>query len=135
MRLDVSKETGEENAERFVRVVREESMEHKVIILYAEIGTSSYADPNKVGWTWMKNRNWRDRVLMMLADEEMPSVTEPRFLPPDNLDGWVFVGLSASTRHRVEDLRLDETLAKRPRTLWQRLKWFFTATSPQGELG
>jgi len=134
MKISSIRETGEENAHRFVRVVQDVATAHKVIVLYADPGQTAYTDPEKVGWTWMKNRVWRQRVLDLLVEKEI-HVTEAKFLPPDELDGWVFLATSVSTRHRVEDLTLDKTLEKRPLTMFQRLKWFFTATVPTGELG
>ena len=91
------KETGAENAVRFVKVISKKAQEGRFI----------QAHPHD--WPWMYNEAWRERVLQILAESGTP-VTDARFTPPDDLDGWLFDARSTVKRLRVTTLSLDETL-------------------------
>lgn len=97
------KETGEENAQRFVHTVIAQAREHRVVIMYP----SDTKAPWIGGWVWMMNEAWRTRVLELLADAP---VKEPRFCPPDSLDGWTFTAYSTVPVPRIAQLTLDQSL-------------------------
>lgn len=99
-------ETGEENAQRFVRVVSRLARDERMIICYPQTGYGG--SPNeRTGWVWMINPKWQARVLELLKDAP---VREPRFDPPDSMDGWTFSAYSTVPVPRIAKLDLNDRL-------------------------
>lgn len=99
-----STETGEQNAQRFVRVVTTLAKDERVIICYPHPTRSR---TERGGWIWMLNPAWRDRVLELLKNAP---VRGAEFSPPDSLDGWTFHAYSTVPVPRIAQLSLNETL-------------------------
>jgi hypothetical protein len=65
----------------FVGIVRATLARREICILYAEAFSPATADPNKI-WPEMKDPTFRTMVQHQVPDG--------KFLPPDELDGWVY---------------------------------------------
>lgn len=98
-------ETGELNAQRFVKMVTEQARDERVIICYPH-GTPTIRNP-RVGWVWMLNPAWRERVLDLLKDAPVKGAA---FSPPDTMDGWTFHAYSTVPVPRIAQLTLEDTL-------------------------
>lgn len=96
-------ETGAENAERFVRMVKAEAKEERHIIAYMTPGSS-----HRSGWEWMANKEWRSIVHRRLQEEGV--TWEPKFSPPDSLDSWTFYATARHPRPKAEFTPIGETL-------------------------
>jgi hypothetical protein len=105
MAPDPERETGEQNAQRFVRTVATLARDDRVIICYPH----GIPSPNnrRVGWQWMLNPKWRERVLELLKDAPVRGAD---FSPPDSMDGWTFVAYSTVPVPRIAQLELDQAL-------------------------
>jgi hypothetical protein len=103
-------ETGEQNAQRFVKVVARAARERRVINLYqhASWRDKMSANPDTVGWQWMENAEWRVRVITLL--HEAGIVRNYQFVEPDAFDWWTFHALSSATVPKVATLTLEDAL-------------------------
>lgn len=102
-----SDETGEENAQRFVRVVSTLARDERVILCYPHgpFGKARGGADPRCGWVWMLNPLWRARVLELLA---AAPVKDAKFHEPDTMDGWTFSATSTVPVPRIAQLTLDQ---------------------------
>ncbi len=97
-------ETGEENAQRFVKVVGRLATEERHIVMSA----SPIVNSERGGWVWMHNAEWRARVKELLADYP---VGFPTFHKADHLGDSSFSAISRSPTHKIEQLSINDTLS------------------------
>lgn len=102
---EATKETGEQNARRFVETVARLAKDDRVLIFSP--GGIWHVRNERNGWVWMMNERWRARVLDLLRDAP---IRDPDFSPPDSLDGWTFVAYSTVPVPRIAQLELNQTL-------------------------
>lgn len=100
-------ETGEENAQRFVRVVSTLARDERVIICYPHgpFGKARGGGDPRCGWVWMLNPLWRARVIDLLGGAP---VKDAKFHEPDSMDGWTFSATSTVPVPRIAQLTLDQ---------------------------
>ena len=98
-------ETGEQNAQRFVKTVAMMAKEGRVIIMYPHPVRSHGGLAGN--WQWMLNPAWRDRVMELL---QQAPVRGAEFSPPDSLDGWTFHAYSTVPVPRIAQLSLNDSL-------------------------
>ncbi len=96
-----SKETGKDNAKKFIAHVLKDAILEKVVVIEYDSK-----------WIWMRNPEWRDYVIFQLS---IPSNNSPfasaRFSPPDDYDdSWTFAGYLKENSRKVEDLSLSDSL-------------------------
>lgn len=101
------KETGAENAQRFVDMVKRRAHDERMVLAYPSGKWTASND--HLGWVWMINPQWRKRVHALIAKQRVP-VKDVRFHAPDSMDGWTFSATSTVPVPRVATLTLEETL-------------------------
>lgn len=106
-RTSKRKETGDQNAQRFVETVLREAKDVRLIVCRMDSGYAGRKS-ELCGWIWMPNPRWRAKVLDLLTSSDC--VTDFKFTPPDALDGWTFHATSTVPVPRVAFLELDQTL-------------------------
>lgn len=99
-----TKETGEQNARRFVKVVAALAKDSRTITCYERPAFYGRRD-ERYGWSWMANPRWREFVAELLSKEPVRDV---RFYAPDSIEGWSFHAISFAHVPRVAELQLDE---------------------------
>lgn len=95
-------ETGEQNAQRFAKMVVKVAHEDRVIICDAGRGYNE-----RYGWLWMMNAAWRERVMELLQGAP---IKDARFCPPDDMEGWTFSAYSTVPVPRIAQLTLEDIL-------------------------
>ena len=102
------KETGAQNAARFVATVTKLAEDERMVQLFPHPGFHG-SKHERYGWEWMPNAAWRKEVNRLIAISKAP-VKDARFHAPDSLDGWTFTAVSTTPLPRVAQLTLDDVL-------------------------
>lgn len=99
-------ESGEENAQRFVRVLEKEAKSRR--FLQFTNGANSSKNYKHCGdWHWMPHPLWRERVLELIALKEL-KLRRAEFIEPDALEGWTFDAVSLEGTHVILTLTLAD---------------------------
>ena len=102
-------ETGEMNAQRFVRVACALAREERIVQMHPAATGLRGAVHERYGWRWMGNAQWRERVKCLLAEKHAP-LRGIEFHEPDNFGDWSFSAISTAAIPRVAMLTLEEAL-------------------------
>lgn len=92
------KETGKENADKFVDYVKDQSIyQRKIVIVYGS------------KWIWMRNAEWRSYVVQMLMPWDSPFERVDFSQSNDEEDEWTFRGYLKQDS-RIENLSLHDSI-------------------------
>lgn len=102
----VPKETGEENAQRFITMVKEAAREERFMRYYRLASPRDRL--NVTGWEWMAHEQWRQVVEAELVSSG--AVIDLKWYAPGPMGDWALLVSSASTTAYVETLRITDSL-------------------------